>query len=358
VDGTIMVGFDRQHTIDSIRYTKPVTSFRSAFAYQNNLWLVAAKLVEKHTGKTWEENIAERIFKPLGMTSSSCDMNSYVTAADAATLHHTMGDKIVILPMDWPNLFWVYTYGPAGGINSNIKDVEKWARMQAANGLFEGRQVISQENVKFMHTPQTITQMQTPMHYYCLGWIYREASPYPIVWHNGGTSGSKTMIALVPQAKLGVIVLSNLIDSQLPEALAYKFIDMYFGNPEHDWSEEELGKAKQALEKAKAEEPKRPESPEAAMPLDKYAGDYANDVYGTVTVSKKGEGLSLIIGPRKEEMALSHWDRDAFMANWKYYGVPEDAGFVTFRPGPDGKVMDMVVDAFNNDGCGIFRKAE
>lgn len=357
-DGAVMMGFDRQHITDSIKYVKPATSFRSAFAYQNNLWLVAAKLVEKHTGKSWEENIQERIFKPLGMTSSSCDMNSYVTAADVATLHRTIDDKIVTLPMDWPHLFWVYTYGPAGGINSNIKDVEKWARMQAANGLFEGRQVIKEENVTFMHTPQTITPIGPPMHYYCLGWVYREASPYPIVWHNGGTSGSKTMIALVPQAKLCVIVLSNLIESQLPEALAYKFIDMYFGNPERDWSKDELEKAKKAREKAKAEEPKKPGSPTPAMSLDTYAGDYANDVYGTVTVSKKGGGLTLTIGPKKVEMDLSHWDRDAFMAKWDYYVEPEEVGFVTFRPGPDGKVIDLVVDAFNQDGCGIFRKAE
>ena len=357
VDGAIMVGFDRQRVIDSMRYVKPQTSFRSAFAYQNNLWLVAAKLVEKHTGKTWEENIRDRIFKPLGMTSSSCDMRSYVEAKDAATLHHLVDDKIVVLPMDWPNLFWVYYYGPAGGVNSSLKDVEKWARMHAANGMFEGRQVISEESAKFMHSPQTVTPIGPPRQYYCQGWVYREATPYPIVWHNGGTSGSKTMIAVVPEAKLCVIVLSNLIESQLPEALAFRFIDMYFGNPDRDWSKEELEKAKQAKEKARNEVPKRPATPQAAMPLDKYTGDYSNDVYGTVTVSKRGEGLVLTIGPNKAEMNLSHWDRDLYMANWKYYLEPEATGFIAFRTGPDGAVADMTVDAFNDDGCGVFTKA-
>jgi CubicO group peptidase (beta-lactamase class C family) len=357
IDGTIMMGFDRQHTIDSLKYVKPATSFRSAFAYQNNMWLVAAELVEKETGKTWEENISQRIFKPLGMTASSCDMKSFITAPDAATLHRRMGDKIVILPMDWPHMYWVYNYGPAGGINSNIKDVEKWARMQAANGLFEGRQVIKEENVKIMHSPQTITETGLPRQYYCLGWVYREATPYPIVWHNGGTSGSKTMIALVPEAKISVIVLSNLIDNGLPETLAYKFIDMYFGNPARDWSKEDLEKTKETIKKAEAEEPKKPASPEPAMPLDKYTGDYSNDVYGTVTVSKKGDGLVLTIGPKKVEMDLSHWDRDTFMGKWDYYIEQEEAGFVMFRTGPDGAPVDMVVDAFNGDDCGIFRKA-
>jgi rhodanese-related sulfurtransferase len=262
--------------------------------------------------------------------------------------------------MDWPYIGWTYTYGPAGGINSNVKDVSKWLRMQAQNGVFKENSIIKEESVKFMHAPKTpaggTAVTPGPEQYYCLGWIHREAKPYPITWHNGGTSGSKTMIAFVPEAKLGIVVLSNLIDTTLPESLAWRFFDMYFGNPKHDWSKEALSEMKKAAEKAKAEAPKQPTVPSQAMALDRYAGDYSSEIYGAVNVAKKPDGLVLAIGPKKVAIDLRHWDGNTFMGSWDYFTVKEDAGPVTFNIDDKGAVTGMVMDAFNEDGCGVFRK--
>ena len=361
-DGLIMTGSDRKRVINAIRYVKPATSFRSAYAYQNNLWLVAAAIVENLTGKSWEENIRERIFRPLGMYASSCDKESFVRAYNVSALHHDVNGTIVVLPMDWQNIDWVYTYGPAGGINSNVKDIAKWLRMQGADGTFNGRQVILPSSAKFMRAPETpIASDKGPAQYYCLGWVHREANPRPITWHNGGTSGSKTMIAFVPQTgttpSLGIVVLSNLVETKLPEALAFRFFDIYYGNPARDWSKEALAAAKKDAEKAAAGQPKEPPEPAPAMPLERYAGNYTNEIYGTVAVAKAGSGLALTIGPKKLRLDLRHWDGNKFRASWNYYGVREDAGFVTFISNDEGAVSAMTVDTFNEDGCGRFRRA-
>lgn len=359
VDTLVMTGFGRDRVIDSLRYVKPVTSFRSAFAYQNNLWLVAAKLVEKITGETWEKNIKDRIFRPLGMTSSSTSMKAYIKGDDVAALHRDVDGTIVVLPMDWPHIDWTYTYGPAGGINSNVKDVSKWLRMQASNGLFKGNRIIKEENVKFMHEPKTPAAVSPtdPDQYYCVGWVHREANPYSITWHNGGTSGSKTMIAFMPEAKLGIVVLSNLIDNNLPESLAWRFFDMYFSNPKRDWSKEALVAIKKTTDKAKAEEPKRPEVPAPAMALDRYAGEYSSEVYDSVNVSRKGDGLVFTVGPKKVKIDMRHWDGNAFMGSWDYYAAKEDIGPIIFNVNDKGAVTGVTVDAFNEDGCGTFKKA-
>ncbi|MBU1037966.1 MAG: beta-lactamase family protein, partial [Candidatus Omnitrophica bacterium] len=118
-DSAAILGFDRAHITGAIRFVKPVTSFRSAYAYQNNLFLAAAELIKKKTDLKWEENIRERIFKPLGMTSSSTDLTSFRNGKDVASLHHMIDDKVIVLPMNWKYIDWVYTYAPAGGINSN-----------------------------------------------------------------------------------------------------------------------------------------------------------------------------------------------------------------------------------------------
>lgn len=358
-DNAAIVGFDREVIMGAVRFVKPVTSFRAEYAYQNNLFLAAAGLVEKKTLKSWEDNLRKRIFKPLGMTSSSADLASFKNGKNVASLHHMIRDKIVVLPMDWKYIDWVYTYAPAGGINSNVKDIVKWIRLQMNDGLFYGKQLISKESVRYMHAPKTVIKATSPgpRQYYCQGWVYREYNPYPIVWHNGGTSGSKTMIAFVPQAKIGIVVLSNLIDTSLPESLAFRFFDIYFGNPERDWSKEALEKAVKAEKEEKGKAPKAPAEPSPALPLEKYSGDYSNDVYGTINVSKKDGALAVTVGPKKLRITLKHFDRDMFTASWDVYIDREDAGFVRFDIGPDGTAETLTMEVLDTDGCGAFVKA-
>lgn len=149
-----------------------------------------------------------------------------------------------------------------------------------------------------------------PLQAYCQGWIYREEIPCDMVWHNGGTSGCKTMIAIVPDGKIGIVVLSNLADSELPDSLAYKFFDMYFGKPDWDWSGEYLAKAKKQNDPANEPVPRKILCLQWTLRI--IPGTYSNDVYGEITVSEKDKGLIMTIGP-KLNVSLKHWDRDVFI---------------------------------------------
>lgn len=358
-DTASMIGFGRDYIIDKIRFVKPVTSFRSEYAYQNNLFLVASKLVEKYTRKSWEENIEERVFSPLGMTSSSVDLASFKAAKNVALPHRRMDDKIITLPMSWPSMDWVYIYGPAGGINSNVEDMAKWIRLQMHDGSFTGKKLISPESMRHMHTPVTVIPSEPPVtrQYYCQGWVYREACPYPIIWHNGGTSGFKTMVAFIPQAKVGIVVLSNLDDTDLPESLAYRFFDRLFDNQERDWSAEALAHAAREEKEGKLKLPKPPVKPTPALPLEKYVGDYANDIYGTITVSQKDRRLLITVGPKKVIITAQPFDRDIFALSWELYTQPEDVGLARFDINPDGVAGTLNIEALDGDGGGVFQKA-
>ena len=352
-------GFDRDYIRHALRYVEPISSFRSEFAYQNNLFLVAAELIERHTGKSWEENVGELIFEPLGMSSSTLDMKSFQEAKDVTSLHHRLGDKIITLPNDWPYLSWIYVFGPAGGINSNITDMAEWLKLQVNKGVFNGERLISEENMNFMHTPKTIGGLLPGRkEYYCEAWLYRENAPYPIVWHSGGTHGCKTMIAIVLEAEVGVVVLSNLIDSMLPEALAFRFFDMYMGGSETDWSSEMLATMKEGMKRAEAALPVPPDHLLPPMPLAKYVGDYHNDVYGTINIAETNGGLVLAIGPKRVEMYLTPWNRDTFSVFWPLYGDEGDPGvFAWFEADVEGTVTSVTVDLLNKDGCGVFQRA-
>jgi CubicO group peptidase (beta-lactamase class C family) len=336
-DGQAFMGFDRAHIIHSLRYLKPVSSFRSQYAYQNGLFLVAAALVEKYSGESWEDNLKVRIFDPLGMSATTAGLKGFQQAKNVTFLHQKIGDKVEAIPADWPYHHWVYIYGPAGGINSNILDMTKWLRLQLNRGTFNGKQLISETNLNYLQTPKTIMGTDPGrMAYYCEAWLYQPFRPHPVIWHNGGTSGNKTMVAFMPGTGVGIVVLSNLI-TELPEALAFKFFDRYFHNPPRDWSKEGLEKMKQAA--AKNKPPQRPASPAPPLPLERYAGVYSNPVYGQVTISAEKGKLSMLLGVNQQKVLLQPFDRDSFTFTW-----PLDLETAVFAIGPDDGAMSLSVD--------------
>ncbi len=350
-------GFDRKHIIKSLEFIKPVSSFRSEFAYVNNLFLVAAEVVENKTGKSWEENIKERLLLPLKMSESSTDMKSLVEGKDVASGHNVQKNTVTPVPKD---LDWPYIYGPAGGINSNVIDMSKWLRLQINDGIIDGSRLVSEESMNFMHSPKTIAQYDAKSElgaYYCQSWIYQDMRPYPFVWHNGGTTGYHSMIAFWPEPKIGVVVLTNESTNSLAEILPKYFADLYFGNPKEDYSKKVLDARNKAKAEAEGKAPKKPATITPPLALDKYTGVYSNDVYENATVVLKDGALSVLIGPRKFELTLKHWDRDTFRYSFPLLG--DDTGdFVSFTQEPDGSINKMTVASLQQDGCGVFKKVQ
>jgi len=359
-DSLYIFGFDQPYIRHAIRNIKPVTSFRAKYAYQNGLWLTVSAIIEKYTGKTWEEALKQRIFEPLGMTNSSADMQSFLNAKDVSSVHAADGDKVIALPKNWEFLDWSYVAGPAGAINSNVVDMAKWLIFQMNNGKVNDKQLVSEENMQVIHSPKTIIGLGSKTHeniFYCLGWLYQEHSPYPMIWHNGGTL-MKTMVAYVPEQKIGIVILSNYV-TQLPELLAFRFFDLYAGKPVKDLSAEGLKELEKAKKEEKAKKPVAPKNPALVLPLEKYAGDYANDIYGKINVFVVDGKLTIVIGPKKVKMALNHWDKDIFSINYPVYGVDLDDGFAIFQVDPQGKVTGVNIDSLDqDDDLGVFKRVE
>ncbi len=134
------------------------------------------------------------------------------------------------------------------------------------------------------------------MFFYCEGWVLSERRPYPLVWHTGGTTGNNTIVAFVPQAGVGLVMLANL-NSGLPFDLTWTFYDRFFGNPPRDWRQ--IIKKKEADEKAAKPVPKTPAAPAPPLPLERYTGAYANPVYGQLNIVADNGALAAVCGPRK-----------------------------------------------------------
>ena len=343
-DELMALGYNDSYAIHALRYAEPVSSFRSQYAYQNVVYSVPTVIVEKTTGKSWPENLQERIFTPLGMTGSSADYESYRTAGNVATPHMykitTDGSMVSEpVPVDSPMRSMTYLQPGAGGINSNIHDMGSWLRFQMGNGTFDGQRLMSEANLNYVHSPKTpfSANMEDAV-FYCQGWIWQDTKYGPVVWHNGAVGGYYNYIAYSPKEKIGIVILTNNVQSTLADALFYQFISMYFGNTGADFSGEML-KARIARNAAVVTgEPALPTGTHPALPLSAYAGTYTNTPYGTATVVEQDGNLTVTMGPAQQKLVLGQGNGNSFLIA----GTPGQKQ-VTFETDRDNTVTSMTV---------------
>jgi CubicO group peptidase (beta-lactamase class C family) len=263
------------------------------------------------------------------------------------------GGQVVALPRDWAYNYWVYTYGPAGGINSNVIDMAKWLRLQLGQGTFQGRQLVSAKNLEYLHSPKTIMgPLEGEMFFYCEGWALTERRPYPLIWHTGGTTGNNTIVALVPRAGVGLVMLANL-NSGLPLDLTWTFYDRFFGNPPKDWRQ--IIKDKDAKEKAAKPAPHPPTAPAPPLPLERYVGVYQNPVYGQIRIAAQENTLTAICGPKEVKAMLTPWDRDTFKFTWPDTSDTDELILAVFTIGLDGRAQSL---SLNWDEGAEFKRLE
>lgn len=347
-----VLGFNRTEMIKALQFAQPVSSFRSQYMYQNVMFLVPAAIVEKKSGRAWEDDVKVRIFTPLKMANSTTTLADFRSAKDVVTLH-TVGRRndgtagAVALPPDWPIGDFGERIGPAGGIGSTANDMARWAIFQLGNGTVDGRQVISPANMNFMHSPKTpVGQNMDIKQYYAQGWFYQEMpKSSAIVWHNGETLGSHAMVLLVPGENLGIVVLGNMAGGMsLPDQLATQFYLDYFGYSGVDLCNATLPAYCETLSHALVKQTP-PASPAPALPLSQYTGTYRSDIYGTALVTEQNGTLRVAMGKRPVNLVLTHWDNNTF--SWTAPQVGEFAtGFATFDPDASGKPVRLTSDLF------------
>ncbi|MGQ0539307.1 MAG: serine hydrolase [Gemmatimonadaceae bacterium] len=312
-------GFSRDEVLRRVRFLKPSWSFRSTYGYQNIMFLAAGTVVERAGGMTWDDFVARRIFQPLGMHNSVTSVTRLASLADVATPHER-GDS-AYRPVAWLN---IDNIGPAGSINSSVNDMAQWIRLQLSGGMYKGERLLDSAAVKEMHSANTVMRPSAqderlyPMSNlsaYGLGWSLRDYYGRKMVSHGGAIRGMRAQVTLIPDAKLGVVVLANSPQSAFPTALANKAVDLFLGSPDRDWSALMLAAVKEAEGRTAAERKKRESErltgTSPSLPVARYAGVYADSMYGEVSVSDTAGKLALRFGPNYSS-TLAHWHLDTF----------------------------------------------
>jgi CubicO group peptidase (beta-lactamase class C family) len=273
-----MVGISETDMIRSLRYVDPVSSFRSTFAYTNITHLLAGRIVAKAAGASdWNTVLRQELLEPLGMKESS-----YTAAAIAAAPNHAEGyrwtpEGTVAVAF---TQFFPYDFCGAGDINSTVEETARWVRFQLSNGTFEGRRIVSPENLAQTRTPKVALNDKA---FYALGWVVQQTPKGNIIWHNGGTTSFGAYIGFVPEAGIGITVLTNETNVGFPDAVGLWVLDRLLANPSVDHVAKTLEAAKAKYEGIRKQFA-RPDKPRPSPPLAPLAGNFANPSFGRKTM--------------------------------------------------------------------------
>src|SRR5262249_3241328 len=142
---------------------------------------------------------------------------------------------------------------------------------------------------------------------------------HAVAMHTGSIDGMTAIVGLIPDQKLGVYVLSNADHVELRHALIFSVFDRFNGVAGHDWSVEMKklydGFEAQGRTAPAAAEQARVANTTPTLPLARYAGSYADSLYGEAQVTEEGGRLHV----RYERLSvgtMEHWNYDTFRVRW------------------------------------------
>ena len=346
--------FTRRDVLHALRFLKPSTSFRSEFAYDNNLYIVAGEIIPTVTGQSWEDFVTSRILMPLQMAPCVATSGRLTDLRNVATPHAPVEGRISpVVPDD------ITVGAAAGGIQCNVVGLAKWQATQLAHGTSpDGLQLFSKEQGAEMWTPQTIDApggkraelTRTHFGAYALGWGVEDFNGYKRVSHSGGLQGMVTYQSLIPELNLGVIVLTNAEEGSAFAAIALQITEAYTGGPVRDWvALTQAAKADHVRTEMASDAKRVPPAASgqelAALNLQSYVGTYLDSWRGEATVIRSADGLELTFSHTKKLSGpLTPIRPNLFVVRWRERSLNADA-YVRFSEGFDGQVTGFTMEA-------------
>ena len=337
--------FTLKDVIYNLRFFKPVSSFRSKFDYDNQLYIVAGEVIARVSGMSWEDFIETRIMKPLGMTESRAAYQRLNGNTNFVDAHAPVEGTVKTIPR-----YFTTHADAAGGIYSSVAELSKWVIVQMNNGKYgDGKQLFSQAIHAQMWSPQTILPVGAPGWYtthfgaYGLGWFLNDAKGYKEVSHTGGIDGMVTKVDLIPELKLGIIVLTNQQSGAAFSAVANQIKDSYLGLKGRDWikvyADQVKGREgdadKVTVAAWKQVEARKKDG--TKVDFAPYAGTYHDNWFGDVVLSQK-DGRLWFTSKRSPKLTgeVLPYKANTFVVKWNIRSMDADA-FATFTLDEEGK---------------------
>ncbi len=340
--------YDRREIARRLRHIPLATSFRSAYAYDNVLYTVAGELIQEITGQTWEQFVQTRILDRVGMRNSGVRHSGAAEGENIATTHAPVDGRVrVVAPFTSDNT------NPAGGIMAGAADMARWLTVQLDSGrLADGSRLFEPRTTRELMSVVTPIRPGTPppelAHWranfvgYGLGLQLRDYRGWKLVMHTGGLPGYVSRVLMVPDARLGIAVLTNMESGEAFESIAWRILDQLLGAPPSDYVAvfqrlKQRGDSMVAAADA-GTATRRDSTSRPSLPLERYAGTFTDAWYGDVVVVREGNALAVRFARTPSLVGdLVHWQYDTFVARWRDRELRADA-FMTFQLNADGTI--------------------
>ncbi len=197
---------DMIHALKDVEVIGPVGTI---YSYQNVAYSIIEEVLKSVTGLSYVSLMKEHVFRPMKMSDASMSYKEIVNEKDFTKPHFKY--KGTWKPQKIHDTY--YNASPAGGVNASITDMAQYLRALLGNNP----EVIADSTLSTLFTPEIRTSRYKYLGnwkhlkkaYYGLGWRVFETVEDTIIYHGGYVNGYRSEIALIPDKKVGICVLTN-----------------------------------------------------------------------------------------------------------------------------------------------------
>lgn len=354
--------FTIQDVLSSFQHFKPVSDFRTEYAYDNMLYWVAGEVIARVSGMSWEQFIQDNILDPLKMVHSYPSVSTLARNNSVSTL---AGDNLAMPhstetadgSLKQIELYQEIINGAMGGILSNVDDLSKWVLMQLNGGKYGDHQentLFSPARQREMWRIHTVTAGSADPRYnqhfsgYGLGWNLSDIGGNLRVSHTGGLAGMLSQVYMIPDLGLGVIILTNTENggASLFRAVNNTIIESYLGLDRVDWINryaQQASRQKSTGDSVTAQVWQQvARSKSVKINPQDYVGVYEDPWFGKVEIFQRADGGLWFRSYRSPKLngPMSYYKASTFAIRWEYQDMNCDA-FAIFSLDEEGRAQGI-----------------
>ncbi|NMC39408.1 MAG: serine hydrolase [Bacteroidales bacterium] len=306
----------RDSLMKRIRYMEPSAAVRQKYQYNNFMFMLQGLVAEKITGTSWEKNIENRFFKPLGMANSVFTIDDLEKSNDAALGYTLLKDSVI----EKTDYYRIRAMSPAGSINSSVNDMSRWLISWINNGKYEGKDVLPSSYISEAISSQMVASAGLPQKNfpdrffdnYGYGWDLTSYKGHYLVQHGGNIDGFSALTCFFPTDSIGIVILVNQNGSGVPGIVRNIVADRMLKLKDFDWNKHYLSERDKARKSQKEAEVKsvsgRIKDTSPSHKIKEYEGKYSNPGYGTIRIRTRGDSMFALVPLKKFWLRHYHYD--------------------------------------------------
>lgn len=336
----------REALFSRLPHLPPSEPFRTTFQYQNLMYMTAGYLAGQRNGSRWEDLVRQRLFQPLGMSTSTLSVETMQQTSNYARPYG--GGRDSVAAMEFRNIDAI---GPAGAINSTVTEMLPWVQLFLNDGTHGDTQVLDPGTVQQLMQPRIVIEsvplqlaaQEAPYTMYALGWFVQPYRGHRLLQHGGNIDGFSALVGFMPDDDLGFVILTNKNGTPAPSILMYELIDRMLDTDAVDWNQRVTDQYEQMTAQADesaAADSQRVSDTQPSHALSDYVGRYTHPGYGAFAVTMDGDSLTGRYGAFSSTLRHKHYD--VFTMRPEVTGN-EQAFNVHFKTGIDGTIEAVAI---------------